>query len=201
MVERIRIKVCGLTTAGAVEAAVDAGIDAAGFVFSPSPRQIDLDQGKGLMALLPPWVASVVVTRQPAPAFCQEVVSELVPNWWQTDLRDLDGQSLPAGTCALPVIREGEETDSLPAWFVYEGVQSGHGASVDWAVAASLAKRGRLILAGGLNPDNVGEAIRLVRPYAVDVSSGVESSRGIKDAGLIRAFVHAVRDAESKQRQ
>lgn len=197
MVDRVRIKICGLTTTGAIETAIETGVDAVGFVFSTSPRQLDTDQARELMRVLPPWVASVVVTRQPSPAFCTEVLSGLAPTWWQSDRNDLRGQTLPRGTRALPVIREGEDTASLPQWFVYEGVQSGHGATVDWSMAATLARRGRLILAGGLNPDNVGEAIRVVKPYAVDVSSGVESARGIKDAGRIRAFVSAVRDAES----
>ena len=199
MTDRVRIKICGLTTAAAIEAAVDAGVDAVGFVFSPSPRQVDSSQAEELMRVVPPWVASVVVTRQPPPAFCKEVLPGLAPDWWQSDRADLQGQTLPRGTRALPVIREGEDAATLPAWFVFEGVQSGHGVTVDWNAAAGLAQHGRMVLAGGLSPDNVGEAIRIVRPYAVDVSSGVESSRGVKDAGRIRAFVSAVRDAELNQ--
>ena len=199
MVDRVRIKICGLTTTDAIEAAIDAGTDAVGFVLSPSPRQVDTAQARELMRILPPWVASVVVTRQPPPTFCPEVLPGLAPTWWQSDRSDLQGQALPRGTRALPVIREGEDTATMPKWFVFEGAQSGHGATVDWHAAASLARRGRLILAGGLNPDNVGEAIRIVKPYGVDVSSGVESSRGVKDAGRIRAFVSAVRDAEARQ--
>jgi phosphoribosylanthranilate isomerase len=201
MTDRVRIKICGLMTAGAIEAAIDAGVDAVGFVFSPSPRQIDPAQAELLMRVVPPWVASVAVTRQPPPAFCPEVLPGLAPDWWQSDRSDLQGHTLPRGTRSLPVIREGEDTETLPEWFVYEGAQSGHGATVDWHAAASLARRGRLILAGGLSPDNVGEAIRIVRPYGVDVSSGVESQRGVKDAGRIRAFVSAVRNAEQGQQE
>lgn len=197
MVSRVRIKVCGLTSAAAIETAVDAGVDAIGLVMSPSPRQVDQHQAKELMALLPPWVASVIVTRQPPPDFVATVLAELVPTWWQSDWADIDGQELPNGTRALPVIREGEQTQALPPWFVYEGAQSGQGATINWQKAAGLARRGRLILAGGLDPDNVGDAIRAVRPFAVDVSSGVESARGVKDAGRIRAFVEAVRQSES----
>lgn len=193
---RVRIKICGLTTAAAVEAAVDAGVDAIGLVLSPSPRQLDTLQAKKLIASLPPWVASVVVTRQPSRGFAEQVLADLAPDWWQSDRDDLRGQTLPQGTRALAVVREGDQTTTLPDWFVYEGIQSGHGATVDWRVATTLARRGRLILAGGLDPANVGEAIRIVGPYGVDVSSGVEASRGIKDAGLIREFVAAVRRAE-----
>jgi phosphoribosylanthranilate isomerase len=79
---------------------------------------------------------------------------------------------------------------------VYEGPVSGMGTRVDWTQAALLARRTKLILAGGLNPENVSEAIRIVNPYGVDVSSGVESSAGIKDPALILRFVSAAREAQ-----
>lgn len=191
--KRVRIKICGITTRDALEAAVEAGADAIGFVMSDSPRQLEAGAVAELMTHLPPWVASVVVTRQP-PARFTTTLATLAPDWWQTDRRDLD-VAAPAGVRVVPVIREGESTDDLPDAFVYEGAQSGHGQTVDWSTAAGLARRGRLILAGGLTPDNVAAAIAAVGPWAVDVSSGVESQRGIKDAGLIHEFVAAVHAA------
>jgi phosphoribosylanthranilate isomerase len=82
--------------------------------------------------------------------------------------------------------------------FVYEGAESGAGETVDWSRAAGIAERGSMILAGGLTPGNVAEAITRVRPWGVDVSSGVESERGVKDSELIRQFIGAVRAAEKE---
>jgi len=98
-----------------------------------------------------------------------------------------------------PVVREGTvpAEDVLQGVFVYEGASSGRGEQVDWQVAADIAKKGRMILAGGLDGNNVGAAIRKVSPYGVDVSSAVESAPGVKDADLIHAFVAAVRATEA----
>lgn len=194
----VRVKICGITGPEALEAAVESGADAVGFVMSPSPRAIDARRAADLIGRLPPWVASVVVTRQPETDFAARVLRELAPDWWQSDRADLAAQPAPHGIRALPVIREGEATDSLPAAFVYEGRVSGSGTTVDWPRAATLARRARLVLAGGLDCDNVGAAIRAVRPWAVDVSSGVERARGVKDPQRIAAFVAAVRSAASE---
>lgn len=191
----IRVKICGITDAAALEAAVEAGADAIGFVLSPSPRQIDPAQAADLMARLPPWIASVVVTRQPTAGFASGVLRALAPDWWQSDRADLQTQTAPRGTRALAVIREGDATAELPDAFVYEGPRSGHGETVDWQVAAGLARRGRLVLAGGLDCANVAAAIRVVRPWAVDVSSGVEHKRGAKDPELIARFIDNARHA------
>lgn len=193
---RVRVKICGVTSAGALQAAVDAGADAVGFVMTQSPRQIGVDEAAILIDSLPPWVASVVVTRQPPADFGDRVLARLAPDWWQSDRADLAGQAVPHGTRFLPVVREGEPVEGLPSCFVYEGAHSGQGCKVDWRVAAALAIDRRMVLAGGLNPDNVADAIRAVRPWAVDVSSGVERTRGIKDPDAIARFVDAVRDAD-----
>ncbi|NNM21584.1 MAG: phosphoribosylanthranilate isomerase [Gammaproteobacteria bacterium] len=191
----MRIKICGVTSAEIVDTAVAEGVDAIGFVFAESPRQVDTALAAGLMQRLPPWVAAVAVTRHP-PAGFSDVLAQLAPAWWQSDRRDLENVILPPGVRSIPVIREGEDTADLPPWFVYEGAQSGRGTTVDWSRAAQLAQRGRMILAGGLNAANVAAAIRTVRPWAVDVSSGVETAPGRKCATLIREFVAAVRQAE-----
>lgn len=194
---RVRIKICGVTTPEIIDAAVAAGADAVGFVFADSPRQVDESTAAKLMRRLPPWVAAVAVTRHPPESFGQ-VLERLAPDWWQSDRGDFDTAMLSGGVRRLAVIREGEDTERLPEWFVYEGTQSGRGTQVDWDKAATLARRGKLILAGGLHAGNVAEAINTVRPYAVDVSSGVETAPGKKDAGKIHEFVTAVRRAEQE---
>jgi phosphoribosylanthranilate isomerase len=98
----------------------------------------------------------------------------------------------------LPVLRSGATLDDVPSRFLYEGAVSGAGTTADWSQAVSLARRGELVLAGGLDAANVGDAIARVRPFGVDVSSGVESSRGVKDPARIREFVSAARAAHAR---
>ncbi|NND59392.1 MAG: hypothetical protein HKN49_03915, partial [Gammaproteobacteria bacterium] len=150
---RVRIKICGLTRRDELEAVCAAGIDAVGFVLSPSPRQLDPGSAMTLMQHLPPWVASVVVTRHPPADFGATVLSQLVPDWWQSDAGDFDGQQVPSGTRLLPVLRENEQQATTPPFYVYEGAQSGRGQTVDWQRAARQAGHGQMILAGGLDPD------------------------------------------------
>ena len=95
----------------------------------------------------------------------------------------------------------GQNADQLPATFVYEGKASGSGTTVDWQLAAQMARRGNMILAGGLSPENVQEAIRQVAPFGVDVSSGVESSPGKKDTNRIQDFIDAVRAGDSTEEE
>jgi phosphoribosylanthranilate isomerase len=117
----------------------------------------------------------------------------------QTDAADFEYLDVPPEIQRWPVLREGTvatERD-LADVFVYEGSSSGRGEKVDWQIAAGVAKKGRMILAGGLDADNVVEAIQTVMPWGVDVSSGVESAPGVKDPDLIHAFVAAVRANET----
>ena len=111
----------------------------------------------------------------------------------QTDIADFEYLDLADDITRWPVIREGSEpTNGWPETFLYEGAKSGHGQRVDWQHAASVAQRGNMILAGGLNADNVAAAVAGVAPYGVDVSSGVETSAGEKDPRKIKAFIDAV---------
>lgn len=203
---RVRVKVCGITTAEAVGAAIDAGADAVGFVFAPSPRRLDPRRAADLAALVPPPVARVGVFRHPSPE--DAAIARLVPlDVIQSDWPDLPvlRDAAPA-TSFVPVFRDSASiADEVAAFLVAhpgtrcilaEGPRSGVGIAPDWSRLAPIARRIRLILAGGLTPENVADAIRTVRPYAVDVSSGVESGRGVKDPVKIRAFLSAVRDAE-----
>lgn len=190
------VKICGMTDDKAVRAAVDAGADAVGFVFHErSPRNLPVDLAKDLASLLPDNVVKVAVTMHPDAALWALIHEVLRPDALQTDLDDFEYLDVADSVERWPVIREGSAPATLPAQFVYEGRRSGHGETVDWGVAAGLAGSGRMMLAGGLSADNVAEAIRIVRPFGVDVSSAVESSPGSKDPGKIKAFVEAARAA------
>jgi phosphoribosylanthranilate isomerase len=194
------IKICGMTSADAVAAAVAAGADAVGFVFAESPRRVSPIRACELAARLPASVERVAVTRHPSAALCREIFDVFSPDTLQTDAEDLAMIRLPAGCAALPVFRNSlAPRDISPQTrLLFEGLDSGTGKIADWQAARELAKRARLILAGGLDAVNVEEAILAVRPFGVDVSSGVESSPGIKDPGKIEAFVARVRTAEKR---
>ena len=183
-----------MTSTGAVTAACDAGADAIGFVFAASVRQQTPDGARSLARHAPPGILRVAVTLHPTQAEVDAILETFVPDALQTDARDLAGLRLPAALAVLPVLRAGRTIpDPLPARFLFEGPQSGAGRTADWAQAADLARRGQLVLAGGLGPDNVAAALAAVRPWGVDVSSGVESAPGVKDAGKIAEFIAAAR--------
>ena len=197
MNSRVWIKICGLTTEAAVEAAVRAQVDAIGFVFAPSKRQVTAQRASELCRGLPVAIARVAVFQHPTQALLDEVCETLSPDYIQTDLEDLATLRLPETVRVNPVLRSGRALPStLPPRIVFEGPVSGTGKTIDWSDAAQVARRTKLILAGGLNPENVSEAIRIVNPYGVDVSSGVEATPGIKDPALVMRFVSAVREAQ-----
>lgn len=189
------VKICGLTHASSVEAAVAAGADALGFVFSESPRKVTARHAAFLGSRVPRHVLRVAVMSHPTTELWNEVETIFCPDVIQTDSTDFKYLDVSPEVVRWPVIREGEVPDAqdLEGVFVYEGPASGRGEKVDWETAAGIAKQGSMILAGGLDSDNVVAAIKAVAPYGVDVSSGVESAPGIKDADLIHAFVAAVR--------
>lgn len=193
------VKICGLKYAATVDAAVEAGADALGFVFAASPRQVTARHAAYIAARVPAHVLRVAVMLHPKPREWEEVLAIFCPDVLQTDAEDYRHLDVPDEVSRWPVIRQGAlpPEGPLPETFVYEGRTSGRGELVDWSVAADLARRGRLILAGGLSADNVAEAIRRVKPYGVDVSSTVESARGEKDPELIRAFIATVRATPS----
>jgi phosphoribosylanthranilate isomerase len=194
----LMIKICGLRDPRAIGAAIDAGADAVGFVFAESVRRIEPGEAAGLAAGLPTTVKRVAVMRHPSVELWQSVLAVFQPQVVQTDVADFDYLEVPPGIETWPVYREGQSLDSVPARFVYEGGHSGSGRTVDWQRAAEIAANGEMILAGGLRPENIAQAIRTVRPYGVDVSSGVESAPGIKDVNRIRAFIAAARAAETE---
>lgn len=203
-----RVKICGLTRLEDALAALEAGADYLGFVFAPSPRRIEPAAAARIIAALPAGSAERVgvfvnETADRINAIAAEVGLTMV---------QLAGDEPPGihARLALPAIkalrlRRGERPEAMtgPAEaFAYlmiepyvEGRYGGTGRTADWEAAAAVAGRlpGRVFLAGGLTPENVANAIARVRPFAVDASSRLESSPGIKDPQRIRKFVEAVR--------
>lgn len=202
---RTRIKICGITTQEAAAEAAQAGADAIGFIFvRSSPRQIEPQRAWEIAASLPPMVSTVgVFMNASLDAFCE--IEEQCP----TTLSQLHGNEAvevvrKCGPGVIKGIRFDEATIAadLARWdgveeveaILVDGSSGGEGTALPWARLAEAANGigTPIILAGGLDPDNVAEAIGVVQPYAVDVSSGVESERGVKDLGKIRAFCQAV---------
>lgn len=196
------IKICGLRTRAAIEAAADAGVQAVGFVFHEgSPRNLGIAEAKALQAAVPPGIERVAVFLHPAQTLVDAALDAVRPDWVQTDAADLDGLRLPAGQRVLPVLRGLPQTLSTLGprpRLLFESGRSGSGEMADWGAAARLASAAELVLAGGLDATNVRTAIACVQPFGVDVSSGVESSRGVKDAAMIRDFVTAARAAQAR---
>lgn len=215
----IWVKICGLTTRDAVQAAIAAGADAVGFVFAPSKRQVSATQAVQLAQDVPQRIPRVAVMLHPTQIELDEVWSVFRPDVLQTDLEDLQTLRLPAGMSVMPVIRQavgmnpGLQTGRWPPGasmqrpqpvgrnsfrhdrFLFEGPLSGAGRTADWEAAAELARTTQLVLAGGLNETNVADAIAAVHPFGVDVSSGVEAAPGIKDPVKINEFVRRARAA------
>ena len=192
-------------------AAVDAGADAIGFMFvRASPRAIDPEQAYEIMAGLPPLVASVGVFADPDVDEFSDI-EETCPTIYTQLHGDEDVDLVQqCGPDVIKAIRFDEATiaESLARWdevdevcaILIDGGSGGMGVAFDWALLTPHLEHisKPIILAGGLTPENVGHAIREVRPYAVDVSSGVEREKGVKDAGLIEAFCKAVREADGE---
>jgi len=198
------IKVCGITTSEAVTAAAEAGVDAIGFVFALSPRRVNTRRAAELALPVRHQLACVAVMHHPAQSEVDEVVREFHPHLLQTDLADFAALHLPQRVSRLPVLRaapsgtaarDSSASTEYPPRLLYEGARSGSGELSDWQQAAHIARHARLVLAGGLHAGNVAEAIRAVRPFGVDASSGLESRPGVKDTGKITAFVRAARAA------
>jgi phosphoribosylanthranilate isomerase len=190
------IKICGMTTPEAVAAALAAGVDAIGFVFADSPRQLTLEDAVALAAPARGRVRCVAVTRRPSQRYLDDVLAVFRPDVLQTDTEDLRALKLPKQLELLPVFRGWDASQSrLPSRLLFEGPTSGSGIPCDWTVAQRMARRTQLVLAGGLDPDNVAAAIAAVRPFGVDVSSGVEERPGVKSPAAVVRFAAAARGA------
>ena len=198
------VKICGLSTREHVDAALAAGADAVGFVFADSVRRVAPAQAAAIANRVPDTVKKVAVMLHPSNEEWQAVLREFSPDVLQTDAGDFAALDVPESIECWPVYRQGNTVpdtlfpggNRVSGTFLYEGAKSGQGQTVDWSRAADIARRGTMILAGGLGVANVAEAIATVRPFGVDVSSAVESAPGIKDPVLIEEFVKAARAAE-----
>lgn len=199
------IKICGMTTDDAVAAALAAQVHAIGFVFAPSSRRVTPERAVQLAAPARGRVCLIAVTQHPSQQLVDDIVRTFKPDMLQTDVTDLDALRVPGGLGILPVMRSGapmmhaqaDESAArpLPGRLLFEGAMSGAGQRCDWSPARALARRAQLVLAGGLNSDNVADAIAQVGPFGVDVSSGVETRPGIKSAERIMRFAAAARAA------
>jgi phosphoribosylanthranilate isomerase len=201
---RLWIKICGMTSRDAIAAAADAGADAVGFVFyEASPRHLTIERALELQDYAPRALERVAVFLHPSLGLVHDVIGKMRPDWVQTDLEDLATLDLPATQRTLPVIRSGVSSPvsaELPARVLLESARSGRGERADWNEARFWSERCEVVLAGGLDAANVAAAVEAVRPFGVDVSSGVESTRGVKDPKLVHEFVKAARAAASAVR-
>jgi phosphoribosylanthranilate isomerase len=204
---RTRIKICGLTREADVDAAVEAGADAIGLVlYEKSPRHVDAVRAGVLARRLPPFVTPVVLLVNASPALVQAAL-DAVPH----ALLQFHGDETPAQCEAVgrPYVRAARMApgfDLLDFTLSFASAQAmlvdahvegygGGGQVFDWSLLPRQLSR-PMILSGGLHPGNVADGVRVVRPWAVDVSSGVEVGKGLKDAGLMRQFCQAVREAD-----
>src|SRR3982751_1112299 len=213
MNQRTRIKICGVSQRADIEAAVDAGADAVGFVFHPgSARRLTLDRAAELAGALPPYVTPVGLFVNAARADIEAAV-DAIPAL----LLQFHGDETPVncklfGRPYLRAVRMTPELDLLDFARRFGEAQGllldahvegfgGGGKAFDWSLVPagfSAESKRRLVLSGGLHAANVCAGILQLRPWAVDVSSGVESSRGVKDAAAIRRFCDAVREADAR---
>lgn len=210
---RVRVKICGVTTADDVRAAVEAGADAIGLNFHPaSPRYVDPRMTAPLIRALPPFLDAVGV-------FVETPIRHVCAIAYQLGLRSvqwvgttpLTENTHPFGLIAAFRVKDATDLDTIRTYVALSrsaghslgavlvdahvpGQYGGTGQTAPWQLLAGFDPGVPLILAGGLTPENVAEAIRMVRPYGVDVASGVESSPGRKDAEKLRRFVAAVRE-------
>jgi phosphoribosylanthranilate isomerase len=203
----IRVKICGITNTADAVAAVDAGAHALGFMFFPnSKRNVSLDVAREIIRELPPFVSKVGVFVNAEEQFVRKAIDAS-----GIDALQFHGEESAefCGKFSLKVIKAFRirDRDSLSeclnyqnhAWLLdsyVEGVQGGTGVAFNWDIAMEATKFSRMVvLAGGLKVETVAEAVRKVRPFAVDVSSGVESGPGKKDHAKVRDFIAAARSA------
>ncbi len=196
------VKICGITCAEDAEAAVAAGAGAIGFVFWPdSPRFIDPFRARAIAATLQPFVTSVgVFVNQPA-EYVNGVASLVRLGAVQLHGDETIEYAAAIASPVVKTLRLGDERAgswpprAMVLLDVHDPVRrGGTGRTIDWTAAAGIAAERKILLAGGLTPDNVAEAVARVRPFGIDVSSGVERAPGVKDHRRLRALFEAVHD-------
>lgn len=206
-VHRTRIKICGLTREADVDAAVEAGADAIGLVlYDKSPRYVDAVRAGVLARRLPPFVTPVVLLVNASPSLVQAALDAVPHALLQFHGDETPAQCESVGRPYVRAARMAPGFDLLDFTLSFASAQAmlvdahvegygGGGQVFDWSLLPRQLTR-PVILSGGLHPGNVAEGVRAVRPWAVDVSSGVEVGKGLKDAGLMRQFCQAVREAD-----
>jgi phosphoribosylanthranilate isomerase len=206
----VRIKICGITNIDDALAAIEPGANALGFVFhDASPRRLKRPEAAAIIHALPPFVAKVGVFVNPTEGEVRAAIAEC-----RIDTLQFHGEEGPAfcrqfGLSVIKAFRvrdaglmQQAQAFTSEAWLLDSYVPGRHGGTgtvFNWELAADAARHHRwVILAGGLNPENVSEAVRIVQPFALDVSSGVESAPGKKDAEKLRTFIAAARAAAAR---
>ncbi len=201
----VRVKICGITRVEDALAAAAAGADAIGLVFyAKSPRAVDIEQAREILAALPPFVTSVGLFVDAERSELERILASVPLDLLQFHGDESVQQCEAFGRPYIKALRvkAGDDIAAQVARYpsaqgilldaYVEGVPGGTGEAFDWSlIPQTLSKP--LILAGGLRPDNVAEAVSRVRPYAVDVSGGVEASKGVKDVEKVGAFIRAAR--------
>jgi phosphoribosylanthranilate isomerase len=210
---RTRIKFCGCTSVREALLAVDAGADAVGVIFAASsPRQTSIEIARDISAAVPPYVQLVGVFVDPDAA----LVTQARNSGYVAQFSGSEPASLTEAVAGSPYLKvfhvrpgdtptaasfEAFARDYVHATLMFEpkveGMDGGTGKVFRWDLARTLAGERRFVMSGGLTPENVGDCIRAVRPYGVDVRSGIESN-GAKDIDKMRAFVRAVKDADAQ---
>ena len=202
----VKVKICGITNVDDAIAAIDFSADAIGFIFyQGSPRYVSPESVRGIIKKLPPFITTVGVFVDEDSREVERIVRHA-----SLDVVQLHGKE-PPEACRIHRrvikafrVRESGDLRDLSHYHVsaflldahVPGVMGGSGETFNWNLAVDAKRQGRIILAGGLTPDNVRTAILQVRPYAVDVSSGVEMAKGRKDHGKMRLFIERVKEAD-----
>ena len=209
---RTRIKICGVTRIDDALCAASEGADAIGLIFyQPSPRVVTIEQAASISAVLPPFVATVALFVNASVREVDDVIQHLRPSTLQFHGDEDAAFCAQFGVPFIKAIRVGETmrpadlleyADEFKAAravlldTLAQGLYGGSGESFDWKLIPTQMRR-RVLLSGGLHPENVSGAIQLIRPWAVDVSSGVEASKGVKDHARIHKFIEEVRNADA----
>ena len=196
----VRVKICGITNRGDAGAAVEAGADALGFIFAPSTRKVSPQAAREIIRSLPPFVIKVGVFVNERISIIREIVEWCGINVIQfhgSESPEVVRRFYPASIKAFKM-KAPESVEAISAYRMgaalldtyYPSLEGGTGKAFNWSWALAAKKAGvPVILSGGLNPDNVRDAIQMVHPYAVDVASGVESSPGKKDRNKVQDFI------------
>lgn len=201
-----RVKICGITNSEDARAALDAGADAIGLVFAKSPRRVSVKQAEEITRALGPWIAPVGVFVNASPddilhtvRECRLSAVQLHGDETPADILKLKGvrviKAFRVGEDLRPVTAQSYQADAYLFDTKVPGIYGGSGKSFDWSMLKAVAFDRPVIVSGGLDPKNVAKAIRAIRPYGVDVSSGVESAPGKKNAKLIKEFIRNAKKA------